>query len=350
MPARTAAELAEVTFEIDGGVSNEDEAYLREGVRLAQDFLLAEFGADVGAPVTVQALATGSTPPYVGEAVGGQITTYTSHPAWREQYPPLRRVEHAAHEYFHLMQEDLIGTRLDRAEAGPVWLVEGSAEYVGFLALASKGVVSYDGVRAYHQANVAFGPLLPLLEDLESRQAFYAAPQGSAYSLSALAVEILVAERGVGSLGDYFAGLGRSVAWDAAFADAFGQTPGDFYATLEGLRPGFSAVDTSDPFLGSLQRPAPPMVGAFDVGVTFVTSPVERGGQALLLAVTMPGGACTLDFSSANGTHLLTQETTADTRGIVFWLWSVRERLALGTAAVQVGCGGAPVSMGVELT
>ena len=53
-----------------------------------------------------------------------------------------------------------------------------------------------------------------------------------------LAVERLVGEGGAAKAVSYFERIGRGEPWEAAFASAFGKTPGAFYAEFEAYRRG----------------------------------------------------------------------------------------------------------------
>ena len=50
-----AVKRAKVSYEIDKGVSAEDEAEIRQGIRLAQDYFMETFGIDVLEPVARRA-------------------------------------------------------------------------------------------------------------------------------------------------------------------------------------------------------------------------------------------------------------------------------------------------------
>jgi hypothetical protein len=329
-----------VTFNFDTGVTAEDEAYIREGVRLAQDFIAATFGLDVSEPVTVEVQS--SDPGRSSAEAGNQrITFRTAHPVWITSNA-LQRTKIVVHEYFHLLQEDLLSGH----EPWPIWLQEGTAEYVAFLTVAERGLISYDEVRNYHYGGAAYNPLLSL-EEMESWAGFAAADQACcAYSLSPLAVEILTADRGITAITDYYTRLGRGEDRADAFAAAFGVELADFYATFAVQQQGFAPLGPTHP---SVQFAESFVEGAADVTISTFTTPLTRGEQGVLTAVTAPGVPCTMQFTPAPGAGVRSVPVHADAGGTVFWLLNVEPDLPRGMAVVEVSCGAAPASVTIEL-
>jgi hypothetical protein len=227
-----------------------------------------------------------------------------------------------------------------------MWLMEGAAEYVAYLAVAERDLISYDAVRDYHFGGAAFNLLLTL-EGLESSTGFAEANQSCcAYSLSPLAVEILTASRGITAITDYYSLVGRGEDPGNTFEAAFGVTLEDFYAAFSVERQGFAPLSPTHP---RLQLPAPFVDGIADVTITGVTSPLPRGEQGLLTAVTAPGMLCSLTLTSPQGEEVLTVPTHADPAGNAFWLFSTEPDVGEGMATAGVSCGGTPAWVTVEL-
>ena len=338
-PSLTDAQ-AEVKFRFDTGVSAEDEAYVREGIRLAQDFVAVTFGLDVTEPVTVE-VQSSDPGRSSAEARDQHVSIRTAHPVWITSNA-LQKTKIVVHEYFHVLQGDL----LNGHEPWPIWLQEGAAEYVGFLAVAERGLVPYDAARDYHYGGAAYNPLLALVE-MESWEGFSAADQACcAYSLSPLAVEILTAERGIDSITDYYALLGRGEDPEDAFEAAFGVELNDFYAMFAGQQQGFAPLGPTHP---SVQFAETFVEGAADVTVAAVTSPLSPGDQGVLTAITAPGVPCTMIFSPTAGAGVRTVPVHADAGGNAFWLLSTEPDLARGTATVDVSCGAASVVIDIVL-
>jgi hypothetical protein len=336
----TASYRAELTFQVEANVSAEDRAGIQEGIRFAQDYFAATLGVDLSQPVTV-AIQQGADASSSAYAAGHTLTFSTEHHVWRDS-SALHRTKIAVHESFHILQSEL-----DRGRTpGPVWLLEGSAEYVAWQAVIAKGLVA-DGpirdrwIRATQNGAVSEVPL----KEMESPTM----PQEvrcCLYEVAPLAVEQLVAGPGLRSLRTYFEAIGDGASWQAAFEQAFGQTPETFYETFEVVRWQLAPAGYD---VTSVLFPFELVHGAAEVGIVSVSSPIERGEQAALIAATAPGIPCTLDFASVTGKHLLTQPTHAGPDGTVFWLWSLRPRLARGMATVTIDCGGAPATAGVEI-
>ncbi len=349
-PAMTTALAQEamsalVTYDVQEEVSGEDEAHVQEGIRLAQDHFAAELGAAVHDPMTVEVRAgdPGTNAP-AGTYGGNRIVIETAHPVWAEEATALHKIKILVHEVFQLLQDELSGSS-QSGPGSPLWLTEGSAEYIGYAAVIGKGLVGPDDVRAYHMANVVSSAPMPPLRELESVAGFRAV-QGPVYSLAFLAVDSLVADRGATSLVDFYRRLGTGQARDEAFLAAFGTSPGAFYEAFEAQRWGFF-VPEPVPFF--LQLAVPRIAGAFEVAIASVTDPIERGAQAVLTGWTAAGAVCQLSFTPPGNGGGLTRLVTADAAGFVFWLWSVDPALSPGTATVEVSCGSVPASLSVAL-
>ena len=342
-----AAQDTSVRFVVGNDVAAGDEAVIREGIQLAEGFTTTALGIDPLQGVTVTVRTSNIDDRFVAEAKGTTVLIQTGHPLWIDTYPPLRRQQNPIHEYFHLVQVSLADQVVVPGNLGPLWLVEGSAEYFGWRALVEAGIVSADDIRAYHMANVAFSPPMGPLSDYEHDPAFYTF--GSSYSLGYLAVELLVESAGIASLAEFYQELANAPDWPTAFTTTFGQAPDTFYALFEETRWSFGNVDPSNPFLGSLQMPAFPAEGAFAVAVTAHSERVPVGGQGMTIGATAPGALCSLDIAAPDGSVILSYPATADTLGTVFWLWSVPDAITPGSATVAVSCGSTPVVVAVEM-
>jgi hypothetical protein len=134
-----------------------------------------------------------------------------------------RRVMGVVHEMWHTVQYALAGGRQDPS---PMWLHEGSAEFVGYSAVQDAGIaassVHRDSVWAV-QHDFASIPL-------ESSSG------SAAYNEGFVAVERLVALKGLDSLVAYWTEVGRGTAWDAAFQKVFGESVQQFDAEFAAYR------------------------------------------------------------------------------------------------------------------
>lgn len=170
-------------------------------------------------------------------AVGGPgfVSAYWAAPDFQHD-PPWEIQKILAHELFHVMQaqldhlnESTTPPDVVRA-AGPVWLIEGAAEYIGYRVTGDVGLQGY-GTSLAQQKSCARQFSVPLDQLLT-----YAQPQS--YCLFEVAVDHLVAEApgGVHGLINYYTALGAGTAWPDAFKLAFGKSVEDYYADFAAYR------------------------------------------------------------------------------------------------------------------
>lgn len=171
-------------------------------------------------------------------AIGGPGGTWVDWGASDFQSdPPALLQKILAHELFHAMQAQL-GMPDDRTlpidqprRGGPNWIIEGSAEYIGYRVAGDLGLQSYDASLA-QQKTIVRGVSTPLDQLMTIQQSQF----GSFYNLSEVAVDHLVAETSVGALIDYFKGLGAGRTWQEAFQQAFGRTIDAYYGDFAAYR------------------------------------------------------------------------------------------------------------------
>jgi hypothetical protein len=151
--------------------------------------------------------------------------------------PPALLQKILAHELFHVVQAQLglpdertVPTDQPR-RGGPNWLIEGSAEYIGYRVAADLGLQPYATSLA-QEKSVARGVSTPLDQLMTIQQSQF----GSFYNLSEVAVDHLVAETSVGALVDYFRELGAGKSWQDAFDGAFGRAIDAFDADFAAYR------------------------------------------------------------------------------------------------------------------
>lgn len=338
-PSPVAAE--EIHYYIGSSLDAQDAMYIREGVRLGQDYVHDKLGANVETPTIVNAVpaAPRGNTDLVGLSTFHALVLYTGSDGWRRA-APFDRVHVVVHEYMHVVQQELAG---DRGGA-PLWIDEGSAEYVGYQAVIDAGLVSAADVESYNAANVVDGPRLPPLTAVERAADFQSQPS-NVYGLAYLAVKRLVADR-PSSLRRYYQRLGQGDDWQTAFQSAFRVTPSDFYDAFEASRPDLRApAGTPAPFVSTDEIDAP-------AAVSLATAPssIGRGQQLRLVASSEPGVRCTLTVSTRAGKQLLNQPTFADSTGLVFWLWTVPADVRRAAVTAAVSCGADPVTTSVTIT
>ena len=141
------------------------------------------------------------------------------------------------HEAYHAAQFQLLSaperneSREERLQDwGPEWIVEGSAQYY---ALRYPLPCSADGISYLRKKTVAYPIGLQELElyweQTDKNSAIGRDNRDLNYSLSLLATCVLVASSEPVNLHRYFQIIGLGQSWEAAFAEAFGQSISSFY-------------------------------------------------------------------------------------------------------------------------
>ncbi|MCY3603122.1 MAG: hypothetical protein OXH12_08585 [Chloroflexi bacterium] len=133
------------------------------------------------------------------------------------------------HEYFHLLQIHLVGFGEDlqafTRATGPIWLLEGMADYAEAVYRAAVGPRTYQELRdqkAFSAASWA-GTL-----EATGDQIFV-----EGYVLGFLAVDLLVQRAGEEALLDYYRSVSTGLRWKEAFSSVFGIGVDDFYEEFE---------------------------------------------------------------------------------------------------------------------
>jgi hypothetical protein len=163
----------------------------------------------------------------------GLIFVNPSTQAWQSR-PSVQRLRVAGHEYFHIVQMELLGRRMtdlifstpvhQTRPEGPSWLFEGSADYVSWKAIESAGLTALDN----HLTSASVVNDTDITE-LETFIEYYASPENRAI-LSLLAVDLLVGDDGARRLVDYYDAVGSGMRWPEAFWRIYGRTVDAFYA------------------------------------------------------------------------------------------------------------------------
>lgn len=155
-----------------------------------------------------------------------------------------------AHEYFHALQwrlaPDHAGSPRNR---GPVWLVEGTAEYVAGAYREAAGLATSqplaphsgdaDALRALYESEVTLWSV-----GTDTRQLAGPRVDRDRYLIGSLAADLLVRRAGERALLDYFRLLPDRTHWPDAFADAFGVSVEEFRHEVDARRVALVAVAT----------------------------------------------------------------------------------------------------------
>jgi hypothetical protein len=203
-----------------------DSSPLRLQQSFAENSLAQSWRSDGMAQRMAQAVAEAS---YRG------IVINTGSAAWQEMNAS-ERLRAVAHEYVHVIQleqagQDAADATLSSAvtvvpQAGPFWLLEGSAEAVSWLVLQELGFGLY-AESLFDYAADASGTDL----ELESLASFIGYRDGgrAGLGLAVLATDYLLRSRNLDSLFDFWRDIGDGADWTTAFTRQFGRPPAFIY-------------------------------------------------------------------------------------------------------------------------
>ena len=161
-----------------------------------------------------------------------------------------------AHEFFHIVQYQMADTSRKpfirdgnafTKDLFPAWLVEGSANFVGFSVAALAMGTRYEESR---NAMFRYAPLEPsmnrnAIEDYEIRNGSGNNSPTYPYIIGQFATEYLVASVGFQPLLDIFIDFRSSRNFEQSFKKAIGISKEDFYAKFEKARTNMGFPDVS---------------------------------------------------------------------------------------------------------
>ena len=238
IPTPTPPDPVGVTFQIDPGVNAKDIALVHQGVQHASGFLDAFVGGTRRAPSIIHVMVTDPTQPYCCLTLGDSYKIVTSNLAWAT--PPAaapdtwtadtERMELAAHEYIHLWQYAVGGNVCMGGRA--TWIAEGMAESFAYRSLIADRLIPAANLDTFTKRQLTTATNHATLQSLESSFPANAKP----YAVSYLAVDRLLAPKGLATIRDWCTRVGSGQEWHQAFAAAFGETTDAFYARFEAFR------------------------------------------------------------------------------------------------------------------
>ena len=237
MPTPTPPDPAGIAFRIDPGTYAKDIALVHQGVQHASGFLDASVGGTRRTPAVVHVYVGDGSQPYCCLTLGDSVEIVTSHPAWAT--PPAaapdtwtadtERTELAAHEYVHLWQYAVGG---NQCMVGVRWIAEGMAESFAYRSLTRDGLISAANLDTFTKRQLTTASNHVALRSLESSFPVNANP----FAVSYLAVDRLLAQRGLLAIRNWCTRVGAGEEWHQAFASAFGETTDAFYSRFEVFR------------------------------------------------------------------------------------------------------------------
>ena len=169
-----------------------------------------------------------------GCAAGSDVIYLIIHDAGAIQLNP-QPLAVAAHEYFHLVQENYVNTKVtkNRLSDVPAWLVEGSADWIGLSYYFSQYKLNYTENRTrFGQFEIPTAVSNPLSNyEINDPNILYP------YTIGRSAVELIVAFSGMEGLLSIFQNFGESGNFSDAFFKSTGKSIGEFYEYFELMRP-----------------------------------------------------------------------------------------------------------------
>ena len=239
-PTPTPPDPVGLRYQIDANVSAPNIALVHQGVQHASGYLDANAGGARRSPALVHVYVGDGTQRYCCLTIGDSFEIVTSNAAWA--MPPAaatdtwtadtERSELAAHEYVHLWQYAIGGSQ---CMVGVRWLSEGMAESFAYRALVADGLIPQANMDTFTRRQLTTATQQATLQSLESSWPAAANP----FAVSYLAVDRMLAPKGLLAIRDWCARVGSGQEWHQAFAAAFGETTDAFYSRFEAFRSAY---------------------------------------------------------------------------------------------------------------
>lgn len=289
---------AVITFNIADSVPQDQREIIQNGMTLAKSFLGDAGSVTVAADTDLNRLADQADQFYKRSATSQaskdfrqnfQDGTWIAYGGtdgvwvwisdrWKSKTVAYRN-KTLVHEYVHIVQSFLSNKAV--TNTGPIWLYEGSANYVAFQAMTSTSEYSLEQMRgdAITQSRGMLSPLSSMItfSDTTAEDTEYP------YTVGYLATEYLVSsdnQSGLKNLRKFWQAQSDST-WQNAFKVTFGMTVDEFYPKFEEYR----------------RVQFPPLCGTVGVPIAQATP----APFALRLASQLPpGGMSRLDMAWAN--------------------------------------------------
>jgi len=237
LPKPTPPDPRGTSFHIDAGVTAPDIALVHQGVQHASAHLDAFAGGARRTPSIVHVYVGDGTERYCCLTIGDSFEIVTSNRAWATPQAAApdtwsadtERTELAAHEYIHLWQYDVGG---NPCMVGVRWISEGMAESFAYRSLVADGVIPQANLDVFTKRQLRTATQQATLQSLEVSWPAAANP----FAVSYLAVDRLLATKGLLAIRDWCGRVGAGQDWRQAFAAAFGESTASFYSRFEAFR------------------------------------------------------------------------------------------------------------------
>lgn len=234
-----------VTFRYDSGVTADQRGEIEDAAGIARRYLGDVYNVTIYAFSDLTCVPENPDSPDVtcpnvrgnlGITTGNLIELNLAVDSWKRSQA--LRYSVVVHEYVHVVQN----YSSSRASAsplavgfGPIWLIEGGADYLASWVVASEKIDDMTSMRA-SRLNAVKRIRLPL-RTIETRGGAHDAGGGSEYTLGWLGTEFLAKNYGgEQNVLKFYRSTATSPRWTDAFKDTFGVTIDEFYDKFEEYR------------------------------------------------------------------------------------------------------------------
>lgn len=220
----------QITFTFDEKILPKDRQAIDDGANLALDFFRKELGTYTANPINY--VVKYDTREGISSESSGNTVIVTIGGKFGEEYPTVLKQRVVVGESFNILVREVTG----RSSIGP-WILEaGVLQVAGFKAIIDKGLMSYQEAEDFHLTRIRRAAKLPPITSMQDVVGTNL--EAAANSISYLAVNFLVSQRGVKALGEYLLNLSGKpeMPWEDAFQKTFGKTFDQFTDEFETYR------------------------------------------------------------------------------------------------------------------
>jgi hypothetical protein len=223
-----------LSFDYEEGVTSADRSLVRSALRQAIPLFPYPHRRAPRKALIAVFVHSGNRellrPNEIAEVRRQSIHVFVGGDGWRNSTLVQRR-QAMFHEWVHIVQqlESPFGV-------GPVWLIEGSAEWAAWDAMIRKGLASRSSVEELYTRGALLADPDRRLKGLEGRGFYRDDPDGLDYALGYVAVDVLDPARGWRTIVSFYRALGDGYHWREDFRSVFGISVPRFYRSFEAER------------------------------------------------------------------------------------------------------------------
>jgi hypothetical protein len=223
-----------VSYDFEDAVSSSDRTLIRSSIKQARGLFPYPHVRLVRPTLVAVFVHTGNgemtRPNEIAEVRRQSVHVFVGGDGWKNS-DSLQRREAMFHEWVHIVQQIESPFR-----PGPVWLIEGSAEWSAWDAIFRLGLASRSTVGNLLAQIAAQVDRDRKLKEMEGQLFYRNDPDGRDYGLAYVAVESLHPSRGWRTIIAYYRSLGTGVLLQTAFRRAFKISVTRFYRSFEESR------------------------------------------------------------------------------------------------------------------